>query len=390
METRLSVVVPVYNAEQYLEQCVESIINQTYKNLEIILVNDGSADSSREICERYAADYDNVRVIHQENGGNVAARCHGLQEAVGEYVTFLDSDDWIDLDMYEILMDTAETEQCDIVSMGGYVSVEGDKHRIVEDATIYGTFVKGKNLHSLLSKMMYDCEKGTRGIHPSLCCKVLKRNIVLQAVANIDNHVVMGGDAAIFYPCCLRADSICIIEGYKYFYRKIEKSVSSSYDITRFNKIYTLYKYLEQEFEKFNREYGLVEQLRKYMWYFLSFQIEQIFNLKIRKVYLLPYERIDKGSKIVLYGAGKVGRSFWEQIVKTAYCDIVAWVDKNIYLDNPEMISPTQISTIDYSKIVIAIKNKDSAEAIINELVDLGISREKIVWEEPIEMSVLD
>ena len=390
MKTSLSVVVPVFNAEQYLEQCVESIINQTYKDMEIILVDDGSTDRTGAICDRYASDYDFIRVIHQENRGNVATRCRGLKEAVGEYVTFLDSDDWIDLDMYEILMETVKKEQCDIVSMGGYVSVKGDKQRIIEDATIYGTFRKGKNLHELLSRMMFDFEKGTRGIHPSLCCKVLRRKVVLQAVANINSQVVMGGDAAIFYPCCVKAESICIIKEYKYFYRQVEQSVSSTHDITRFNKIYVLYQYLEQEFQKYDEEYHLIEQLRRYMWYFLSFQIEQVFGLEIKKTWLFPYKMIDKNSKIVLYGAGKVGESYREQILKSGYCDIVAWADSNAYLKNESIISPMQIEEFDYSKVVIAVKSKRVAAEIIGSLKELGIDEEKIVWQEVAEMSLID
>lgn len=97
----LSVIVPVYNVEQYLSQCLDSIVGQTYSNLEIILVNDGSTDSSGAICDEYSRRDSRIRVIHKENGGQGSARNLGLATATGDYVSFIDSDDWIDLCMYE-------------------------------------------------------------------------------------------------------------------------------------------------------------------------------------------------------------------------------------------------------------------------------------------------
>ncbi len=102
-EPLISVIVPVYNAEEYLEKCVNSIINQTYKNLEIILVDDGSPDKSGEMCDAFAVKDLRVRVIHKENGGQSSARNRGLDIMKGELVGFVDSDDWIEPDMYQHL-----------------------------------------------------------------------------------------------------------------------------------------------------------------------------------------------------------------------------------------------------------------------------------------------
>ena len=99
----ISVIVPVYNIEMYLERCVRSIMNQTYKNIEILLVDDGSSDGSGEICERLAEEDKRIRVFHKENGGSSSARNLGIREAKGEYLGFIDSDDYIEPDMYELL-----------------------------------------------------------------------------------------------------------------------------------------------------------------------------------------------------------------------------------------------------------------------------------------------
>ena len=97
---KVSVIVPVYNVEKYIRQCLESIINQTYKNLEIIVVNDGTKDNSMKIVEEYLSD-ERIKVINKENGGIASARNRGIDEATGEYISFVDSDDWLELNTYE-------------------------------------------------------------------------------------------------------------------------------------------------------------------------------------------------------------------------------------------------------------------------------------------------
>ena len=121
MEPLLSIIVPIYNVEQYLERCIESIINQTYKNLEIILVDDGSKDNSGTIADTYASKDNRIKVIHKENGGLSDARNHGLDQSKGKYIMFIDSDDFIDSSMCEILFETAEKYFSDIVSCNYYI-----------------------------------------------------------------------------------------------------------------------------------------------------------------------------------------------------------------------------------------------------------------------------
>ena len=104
MRNELTVVIPVYNVEKYLSKCIESILNQTLPVDEIILVDDGSKDRSGEIADEYAAKYNNIKVIHQENGGLSAARNTGIDAATKEYIAFVDSDDYIDSVMYENLI----------------------------------------------------------------------------------------------------------------------------------------------------------------------------------------------------------------------------------------------------------------------------------------------
>ena len=112
---QISVIVPVYKTEQYLCACVDSILHQSYSDLEVILVDDGSPDNCPQICDDYAQRDERVRVIHQNNAGVAAARNAGLDAACGEYITFVDSDDWIDPDMYAGMMEMANAHDCDVV-----------------------------------------------------------------------------------------------------------------------------------------------------------------------------------------------------------------------------------------------------------------------------------
>lgn len=114
MGEKISVIVPVYNVEQYLERCVDSIINQTYTNLEIILVNDGSTDNSGKLCDKLAKKDERIRVIHKENGGLSDARNRGIDEAESDLVGFIDSDDYIDSDMYEVLLKNLNNTDADL------------------------------------------------------------------------------------------------------------------------------------------------------------------------------------------------------------------------------------------------------------------------------------
>lgn len=123
---KLSVIIPVYNVEKFLHRCVDSVLNQTYKNLEVILVDDGSPDNSGKICDEYAKSDSRVVVVHQKNGGLSAARNAGMDIATGYYVAFLDSDDYISCDMYSEMIEKLEDNNLDIISCNVYV-VKGKK-----------------------------------------------------------------------------------------------------------------------------------------------------------------------------------------------------------------------------------------------------------------------
>lgn len=117
-DKKLSIIVPVYNVEDYIDKCLESIVNQTYRNLEIILVEDGATDKCPQICDEWESKDERIKVIHKQNGGLASARNSGIEEATGEYMAFVDSDDWLEVNVYEKIIKLLEESQANVAVFG--------------------------------------------------------------------------------------------------------------------------------------------------------------------------------------------------------------------------------------------------------------------------------
>lgn len=154
-QLKISVIVPVYNVEKYLKQCLDSIVNQTYKNLEIIIVNDGTKDNSMKIVEEYLQDK-RIKVINKENGGLSSARNIGIKEATGDYISFIDSDDYISLNMYEDLVKNINGE--DIIIFN-YSRLDDKTKKIVKNKYIKNNkmIILDKKLNYLYSRIELVC-----------------------------------------------------------------------------------------------------------------------------------------------------------------------------------------------------------------------------------------
>ncbi len=147
----ISVIIPVYNVEKYLRECVDSVLCQTYQNVEIILVNDGSTDSSGEICDEYVEKDERVTVIHQKNGGPSITRNTGLENANGKYIYFLDSDDYIENNALELLVNTAESNNADLVFFDAR-SFSDDGADIKQGYVVKGDY-EAENGYNVLTKL---------------------------------------------------------------------------------------------------------------------------------------------------------------------------------------------------------------------------------------------
>lgn len=126
---KISVIIPIYNAEEYMNKCISSVVNQSYGNLEIILIDDGSTDNSSEICDRWKKIDSRISVLHKKNEGPGVARNIGIEMARGEYITFVDSDDWVESLMYENMLKAAMKHKCDIVGCPSSIDLENGNHK---------------------------------------------------------------------------------------------------------------------------------------------------------------------------------------------------------------------------------------------------------------------
>ena len=184
----LSVIVPIYNVEQYLPRCIESILNQKYESLEIILVDDGSTDRCPQICDQYAQIDRRIQVIHTKNKGLVKARKTGLERASGKFICFVDDDDWIDSRMYLELIDALKESEADFVDSGFFYDMCGDY--VIEERRkgTYGldSFCKHKIFSSLIG--IDDFIK----ITPSIWSKVFKAEIIKNAYRKVPVPTVYG------------------------------------------------------------------------------------------------------------------------------------------------------------------------------------------------------
>lgn len=168
MEELISIIVPVYNVEKYLKRCVESLVKQSYKNVEILLVDDGSTDSSGLICDELANKYNNVKVFHKKNGGLSDARNFGIKKSKGKILSFIDSDDYIDCDMIEFLYKEMVSSNADISICSKYIDYENGKCIEVNNSKDKLLMTKEEALIKINSFVGFDM---------SFCDKIFKREL---------------------------------------------------------------------------------------------------------------------------------------------------------------------------------------------------------------------
>ena len=213
MRDKISVVVPVYNVERYLLQCVDSIVNQSYRNLEIILIDDGSTDNSGKICDAYAEKDKRIRVIHQENGGAASAKNVGLRIASGEYLTFVDSDDFLEADAYSYMLSMIKEHHADVIQCS-YRDVYLDKQieQIVEED------LKVCRVEEYLKRYTYDWTCGL------LWDKLYRRNLFSNIYFE-EGHII--DDDFFTYQGIMNACKIVLSPQIVYNYRKRKSSVTA-------------------------------------------------------------------------------------------------------------------------------------------------------------------
>lgn len=380
----ISIIVPVYNNEKYLEVCINSIINQTYKNIEIIIVNDGSTDNTASICEYYQKLDTRIKVIHKENGGPTSARKIGLKLACGELVTFVDGDDWIESDMVEKMVYMQEQTGADIIITDCIEEINNSQY-IIKNCIKRGFYQGERLVKEVYPRMIYYDDFFNFGILQYMWSKLYKLNDAIKIIDTLDERVHDGEDVVFVFTSILNAKSIYISDQYFYHYRIHQESITHKLaDKNFFEKLSMLYLNLNENLKNSGYYNVLLDQINMYFCYMTWLGTQKLSMDVFKNIrFIFPYEEIDKNMKIAIYGAGQVGQSYYFQLKQTNYPVEIIWVDRN-YLNlrfkEKNIIDPNILFEEKIDKVIIAIENKDLALEIMNDLIQKGINKNKLVW----------
>lgn len=231
MTPTISIIIPIYNMEQFLERCLDSIVNQTYTSLEIILVNDGSTDSSGDICDAYAHNDSRIKVISQVNAGVSAARNAGLNVATGEYISFIDPDDYIKVNAYETLIPYLNNNTIDILRFNA-----NRKGEILNRLPFEGEYA-GKRFEEEVLLPMIGSEKfGGMFILGVLWIHLFKREIIEKNHIRFNKELRRCEDRLFTITCMLHADKMFFSDDILYHYQVNDESLSNRYDPIRWQQ----------------------------------------------------------------------------------------------------------------------------------------------------------
>jgi len=253
----VSIIIPVYNAEQYLEQCIDSMLHQTYPNVDIVLVNDGSKDNSPKMCDEYAKKVSRVQVVHKANGGLVSVWMAGVEASKGDYLVFVDSDDWVDLNMIEELVKYTSENKHEIIC-SNYIIEKKNKSIYVKQSMEPGIYER-KDIVEKIHPHIMGLEN--RRIHCSRCMKLFSKALIAENMKYTKKEITMGEDMNITFPAILDADRIVIVEaGYYYHYRLVESSMIHKYNPKLYDNNKFLYKTLRGIVESKSKEGKIKEK----------------------------------------------------------------------------------------------------------------------------------
>jgi len=289
MIVKISVIIPVYKAEAFISRCIDSIINQTFLDFELLLIDDGSPDASGEICDKYAVLDSRIKVFHQENGGVSSARNLGLDNAVGDYVIFIDSDDWIESIFFETYLNELAEYPCGLIYQG-FINDYKNK-------TTYLNLPKGRYERGQITQALFEVEY--RECLGGACNKIFHRNIIEKNKIRFESDLSFGEDKIFTLQYCLNIDSISLLDTCYYHYnRTLGSSLSSIHHSSE-----RLLKLIELEYELFQKinnrfpNKGFIEAIKgRYVSIhkYILISMYRPSSLKARRERILQIEKIHR------------------------------------------------------------------------------------------------
>lgn len=267
MQPLVSIIVPVYNVELYLEQCINSLLKQTLSNIEIILIDDKSTDHSSEICDRYVSLYKNIKVVHKLKNEGLGMACNtGIENATGEYIAFCDSDDYIDPDMYETMYGCAKKYKSDVVYSGiKRVSNNGeylDQLMHPKEFRVY----EGEDKYTLLKDMIASepHENTERKIQVSAKVVLYSRKLIQKNYLRFVSERLFPSEDLIFnIDVIANSNIVCVLPYCFYNYRVNPKSISQIVKKDKFILFKNLYNYIYKQCSNYKIEGNYINRIQK-------------------------------------------------------------------------------------------------------------------------------
>lgn len=431
---KVSVIIPVYNAGEYLRQSITDILNQTLEDIEIICVNDGSTDGSLEILQSLAKQDTRIIVISQENMSAGAARNRGMEAASGEYLSILDADDFFEEDMLEKAYGTAKAKDADVVVYRSNRYDEKLRDYTESNWTVKEQYLPKKEVFSHKDMSgIFNCFVGWTWD------KIFRADFINENKITFQNQKSIN-DLFFVYSALAKADRISFINEILVHKRyNNANSITTNYARTgTWRCFYQALTALKKQLE----EWKLYGELRRdfvnyalffILWNLKKFQQQEDFHElyhlvretglkemdiidhdaayfyektdyeKLNRIvlmdadeyrryemlmgrdgtYLFPFEMLESGTDIILYGAGNVGKAYYRQIKYSRYCRITAWVDRDYAEKGMGIESPEVVFSRNYDFIVLAMNDGNTAKKVMRELVGKGIEEKKIIWRCP-------
>lgn len=373
----ISVIVPIYMIDRYVGMCIESILNQTYSTLEIILVDDGGHDKCAEICDLYASKDTRVKVIHKPNGGLVSARKAGLLASTGEYISYVDGDDWIGPAFIESMF-TATVSGADVVC-AGYTRDLFEQSACFKNPLPVGIYT-GRELEDLWQSMISYSSYYRPGITTYVWNKLFKREILSEMQLVVDNRISIGEDAAVTYPVLMKSTRVAVIDNISYHYRQREDSMLKQRDgfDCESDKLGYLYQYMATWAKTQPAMYCIKEQVIDYLSSVCIVRSGGLSQDKAFSVFGTAYY----GKNIVVCSAGTFGQHLVSRIVETKLCTITGWIDDDYweYRRFCLNVDPFEkLTSLSFDYVLIASVDPVVSTAMKYRILTLGISEAKIL-----------
>lgn len=376
---KVSVIVPIYNVEGYLHKCIESIMNQDYKNLEIILVDDGSTDDSGIICDNYAKKDSRIITIHQSNTGVVSARKAGGQIATGEYIVSVDGDDWIDKGYVESFVKLLHKDKNDVVwSISYYKEKSHYSELLLVDI---GNDIQSNDCQRELLKRVSGEYGFQNDIEYSLGNKFIQRDIYNTIQNRVDDNLTRGED--LYFSVALLASTnnilFCRNDGYHYVHRETSNTNNKSgYTKERFHVLKVRLKELSECLAIEKKMLNNIINgylLSTYMLYFFGTEQDKKID------YLFPFKTVKKHSRVIIYGAGSIGINIISYLNSVSDYKIVMWIDSEMVgkkIGERRIGSVEEIIGLQYDYIILATNRTKYIGEMRNNLKQFGIQDKKI------------